>query len=81
MNTSKRDFLPGFDVMGLILVVWLCALPFIGLVVVPLFGVKAAVVVAALLLIAMFVYCWGNCIPQVVRFYREKLRERCQKDL
>jgi hypothetical protein len=72
MKISKRNMLPGFDIMGLILVVWLCTLPFIGLLIIPLFGVKAAVVVAASLLIAMLVYCWGNCIPQVVRFYREK---------
>ena len=76
MKPPKRNILPGFDVMGLILVVWLCALPFIGLLIVPLFGVKVAVVVAALLLIAMLLYCWGYCIPQAVQFYKEKLRER-----
>ena len=53
MKISKRNMLPGVDMMGLILVVWLCALPFIGLLIIPLFGVKAAVVVAASLLIAM----------------------------
>lgn len=75
MNT-KRNFLPGFDVMGLILVVWLCALPFIGLLVVPFFGMKAAVIVGALLLIAMLIYCWGSCIPRVIQFYKERLTER-----
>ncbi len=78
MNT-KRNFLPGFDVMGLILVVWLCALPFIGLLIVPFFGMKAAVIVGALLLIAMLIYCWGSCIPRVVQFYKESLREREQQ--
>jgi hypothetical protein len=81
MKTQKQNLLPELDLMGLILVVWLCALPFIGLLIVPLFGVKAAVVVAVMLLIAMLVYCWGNCIPQVVAFYREKLRGRERRQL
>lgn len=76
MKTTKRNILPGFDIMGLILVVWLCALPFIGLVIVPLFGGKVAVIVAALLLIAMLLYCWGYCIPQMAQFYKEKLQKR-----
>ena len=47
------------DEMVLALVIWLCALPLIGLVVLPVFGLKVAGVVAlALFLVAMAV-CWG----------------------
>lgn len=73
---AKRNYLPGFDVMGLIMVVWLCALPFVVLLVIPLFGIQVALVAAAALLIAMLVYCWGACIPQIVKLYRDKLWER-----
>lgn len=79
MKTPKRTFSPEYDLMGLILVVWLCALPFIGLLVVPFFGMKAAVIVGALLLIAMLIYCWGSCIPRVVQFYKERLHKREQQ--
>ncbi len=67
--------------MGLELVVWLCTLPFVALLIASLFGVKTAAVVALLLLIAMLVYCWGNCIPLVVQFCKEKFRDRHKQHL
>ncbi len=49
------------DEMALALAVWLCSLPLVALVVIPLFGPSVAGVVAlALFLVAMAV-CWGIC--------------------
>ncbi len=50
-----------FDEMALALVLWLCALPLVGLVVIPFFGLKVAGVVALALLVAVVVICWGIC--------------------
>lgn len=58
--------------MGLLLVVWICSLPFIGLVIAPLFGGQTAVSVAVALLAVMLILCWGRCIPMVVQQYRQR---------
>jgi hypothetical protein len=47
--------------MALAIAVWLCSLPLVALVVIPLFGLKAAgVATLALFFVAMAV-CWGSC--------------------
>ncbi len=71
MNTPRQILSSGLDTMGLLLAVWLCTLPFIALVIAPLFGVPAATIIAVMLLIVMLVVCWGRCIPMAVREYRE----------
>ncbi len=76
MKTSLQTTMPGLDTMGLVLVLWLCTLPFIGLVVAPLLGTRAAIVAAIVLLVALLVYCWGSCIPRVVRLIRSSLLNR-----
>jgi len=53
----RRDWLP----MGLTLCVWLCALPFVFLLIVPWFGVRAAVVMALALLPVIAVACRRLC--------------------
>ena len=49
------------DEMALALVLWLCTLPLVGLLVIPLFGLKVAGIVALALLVAAVVICWGIC--------------------
>ncbi|MBI3029066.1 MAG: hypothetical protein HYY64_06115 [Candidatus Rokubacteria bacterium] len=47
--------------MALTLGVWLCALPFVLLLIGPLFGVKAAALAAGGLLVAVAAICWYVC--------------------
>lgn len=70
MNRLKRAQLPELDTMAVLLVVWICTLPFIGFLIAPIVGVQTALTVALILLIAMLIFCWGLCIPAVVRAYR-----------
>ncbi len=49
------------DSMVLALVLWLCTLPLAWLIVVPLFGLKAAGVFALVLFFLMLAICWGIC--------------------
>ena len=71
MQTIKR-FLPGLDTMGLTLAMWMCTMPLIAFVIVPLFGAQVAISVAIGLLILMLAFCWFSCIPKVVAEYRRK---------
>ncbi len=50
-----------FDQMALTIVVWLCSLPVIVLIVLPLFGLQVAVVAALVLFFVMLAVCWGIC--------------------
>ena len=49
------------DEMILALFLWLCSLPLVGLVVIPLFGLKVAEVVALALFFVALAICWGAC--------------------
>lgn len=71
MNPPRKIISSGFDTMGLLLAVWICTLPFIGLLIAPLFGVQTAATIAVALLIVMLIICWGSCIPMAVREYRK----------
>jgi hypothetical protein len=73
MSKLKHDdkSLPGWDMMAVILVLWLCSLPFIGLIIAPFFGIQAAALAALLLLIALMLYCWGRCLPLLLRFIQQ----------
>lgn len=71
MQTIKR-LLPGIDTMGLTLTMWICTLPLIAFIIVPLFGGQIAIKVAIGALILMLAYCWLSCIPKVVAEYRER---------
>ena len=50
-----------FDEMALALVMWLCSLPLVALVVIPLFGLKVAGIVALALFFFAMALCWGIC--------------------
>jgi hypothetical protein len=47
--------------MALTLGVWLCTLPFIFLLLVPLFGWKLALLASGGVLLALALVCWGIC--------------------
>jgi uncharacterized membrane protein (DUF4010 family) len=49
------------DEMLVAFAVWLCSLPLVLLVVIPLFGPKAAGGVALALLFVAMAICWGVC--------------------
>jgi hypothetical protein len=50
-----------FDTMALSLAVWMCSLPLVALVVIPLFGPEAAGIVALALFFVALAICWGIC--------------------
>jgi hypothetical protein len=50
-----------FDNMVLALVLWLCLLPLVGLLFVPLFGFQTAALVAVALFLVALTICWGIC--------------------
>ena len=56
-----RRFASHFDDMALSIIIWMCTLPLVGLLVVPFFGLKVGLVVAAALFITAMVICWGIC--------------------
>lgn len=49
------------DTMALMIVLWLCSLPLIALVILPLFGRTVAFTVALALLPILLLICWGIC--------------------
>lgn len=49
------------DEMALAFAVWLCALPLVGFLIIPLFGLRAAGLVALTLLFVAVAVCWGVC--------------------
>lgn len=56
-----RHFASHFDDMALAIIIWMCTLPLVGLLVLPLFGLKISLLVLAGLLIAILLICWGIC--------------------
>lgn len=62
----------GFDTMASVLMVWICTLPFIGLMVVPVLGPSVGASIAVGLLVALLLICWSLCIPTLLKLYRNK---------
>jgi hypothetical protein len=56
-----RRFAGHFDDVALALAIWICILPLVGLLVLPLFGLKLSLLIAVALLIGILVICWGIC--------------------
>ncbi|MDP2777485.1 MAG: hypothetical protein Q8O48_07565 [Anaerolineales bacterium] len=56
-----RRFANRFDDMALAILIWMCALPLVGLLIFPFFGLKISLLVLAGLLIAILVICQGIC--------------------
>lgn len=57
-----EKFKSGLDDMAVAITLWLCTLPVVGLLVVPFFGLKAGLIVAAALFIAAML-CAGAFAP------------------
>ncbi|MEK7326795.1 MAG: hypothetical protein AAB217_16245 [Chloroflexota bacterium] len=49
------------DEMLLAFAIWLCALPLVGLILIPLFGFQVAGLTALMLLFIFVAICWGGC--------------------
>lgn len=56
-----RRFANYFDDMALAIIIWMCSLPLVGLLIIPFFGLKVGLFVAAALFMAALVICWGIC--------------------
>ncbi len=52
--------------MALALILWLCSLPLVAFIVLPLFGRAAALTVAVVLLLVALAICWGFCTWKVL---------------
>ncbi len=55
------------DTMALMIVLWLCSLPLIGFVILPLFGQPIAMATALALLPILLFICWGICGWHIVK--------------
>jgi hypothetical protein len=53
--------------MALALFLWLCSLPLVALIVLPLFGRTVAMVVALVLFFVAMAICWGICSWKVFK--------------
>ena len=61
MRGPEAKPLPDRAPMALTLAVWLCTVPFVLLLLGPLFGLKVAALAAAGLLVALAMICSGVC--------------------
>ena len=61
MRGPEAQPLPDRAPMALTLAVWLCTVPFVLLLLGPLFGLKVAALAAAGLLVALAMICSGVC--------------------
>ncbi len=78
---KKLDFQS--DTMALALVIWLCTLPLVGIIVVPLFGTKVAALAALALFFVIMAVCWGKCGWKIFKTLvneRKDLTERIAKE-
>ena len=55
--------------MAMALILWLCSLPLILFIIVPILGIKAAATVTVAVLLLTLIVCWGICIPALIRLY------------
>ena len=72
MRWLKQIHWPEFETMGLLLVLWLCVVPFIALLVIPVFGNRVGVALAVGLLVVMMMFCWVLCILAAGRFLKQQ---------
>ncbi len=56
-----KRFACHFDDMALAIIIWMCTLPLVGLLIFPFVGLQISLLVAAGLLVAILVVCWGIC--------------------
>ncbi|MFZ3079603.1 MAG: hypothetical protein WA109_07950 [Bellilinea sp.] len=58
--------------MALALTIWLCSLPIIGFVAIPLLGLRSAAAIALAAFFVMMAICWGICGTQALKRYLHK---------
>lgn len=56
-----------FDDMALAIAVWMCVLPAVGLIVLPLVGWEISLLLAAALLAVAVSICWGLCTWKIAK--------------
>lgn len=66
------------ETMAMALLTWVCALPLIGLFVLPWFGWQVALGVGAGLLIALLIICWLICSAFPSRLLNLALQKKSQ---
>jgi hypothetical protein len=55
------------DDMLLVIAVWMCSLPFIAFLVVPVWGLTTAILLALVLFFTILAVCWGFCGWKVLK--------------
>lgn len=61
MRFARKLFPLDYDPMLITLALWMCALPLVAMIVVPLFGKGAALLTALVLFVVMLLISWGIC--------------------
>ncbi len=65
-----------FSTMALMVIYWICSLPVILLVIVPLFGYRIGAWVALAAFGLTLVLCWGICLPTLIRMVLDERRKQ-----
>ena len=65
MKTSKPTSSFELDTMSIIFAAWICALPFVLLILLPIVGFAGALVSVFMLVIAMLAMCWNRSIADL----------------
>lgn len=58
--------------MAMALIIWICTLPLVAFIVMPLFGQRVAGLTALALFVAILAACWGVCGWKLVRGESQK---------
>lgn len=56
-----------FGDMALALALWMCSLPVVALLVVPIFGLRVGAIVAIVLFFVTMAICWGICSWKILK--------------
>lgn len=78
MKTSRLSSFE-LDTMSIVFAAWICVLPFVLLVLLPIVGLTSALASVFMLVIAMLAMCWRRSIAEIRLSSRlRKLYERNQ---
>ena len=56
-----------FGDMAIALALWLCSLPLVALIIIPIFGLRVAAMTAVVLFLVSMAICWGICGRKVFK--------------
>jgi uncharacterized integral membrane protein len=65
MKTSKPTSSFELDTISIVFAAWICALPFVLLILLPIVGFAGALVSVFMLVIAMLEMCWNRSIADL----------------